>query len=353
MNLVLNLTEHCNLRCSYCYYKENPAHAAMSPQTLEQSLSFAWHRVLELGQRQLNVTFFGGEPLLQKDLLRQGVALARELQPRGTSLRFAVNTNGTLLDDSLLELFAQEKFRIFLSLDGPASVHNAQRPAADGTGSWERIAPWIPRLVRMDCVVIRVVTRQHLAGLADSVAWIRNQGFAKIVTAPDFDGGWTAPDLQSLATEYRALARYWQERRAAQDLFYLGTLQDKMRLQLEGSSYKKATCNIMQGAVAVSVRGDLFPCTRFVTGDPASAYKLGHVLTGIDPERAAPINDYLARDKECCGDCSLKDRCQAHGCACVSYYTTGGLSGVSPEVCAHERMLAEICDATALQLMEA
>lgn len=347
MNLVLNLTEHCNLRCSYCYYRENVAHASMSLAVLEQSLAFAWHRTLELGQRQLNVTFFGGEPLLQKELVIQGTRLARSLQPQGTALRLAINTNGTLLDTDMLDLFQRENFRVFLSLDGPAVIHDAQRPCADGSGSFAKLEPWLPRLAKLDTMVLRVVSRAHLEGLADSIAWIRGQGFSRITTAPDFDGGWTAEGLERLATEYRGLADFWLARRAAGDLFYLGTLQDKMRLQLENTSYKKATCHILQGALAVSVHGDLFPCTRFVSNRPDARYRIGHIDTGLDDARCAEIQDYLAHDKPSCGDCTLKKRCQAHGCACMAYYTTGSLEGVSPEVCAHERMLAEICDRTA------
>ena len=353
MNLVLNLTEQCNLRCSYCYYAETQPERlfSMSEDTLERAIALGWQRSLDLGQRFLNITFFGGEPLLCKERILLGMELARHYQPKDTKLRFAVNTNGTLLDEFWLNLFAKENFRVFLSLDGPREVHDAQRSGADGTGSFDRIAPWIPRLTCLDTVVIRVITKHHLNDIASSVKWIHEQGFSKITTAVDFDGKWTGDAMDALAREYRTLAAFWVQRKKASDPFYLGVLQDKMRLELENMSYKKKTCHILEGALAVSAKGDLFPCTRFVSCAPNAPYRLGSVFTGVDESTTEEIRHHLTHDKECCGDCALKTRCIAHECACISFYTTGGLSDVSAEVCAHERMLAEICDAAALELM--
>lgn len=351
MNLVLNLTEQCNLRCSYCYYKEHPGHGSMPDEVLEQSISLAWHRVLELGHRQLNITFFGGEPLMRGDAIEQGMAIARRLQPKNCKLRFAINTNGTLLDEKSYRMLADNNFRIFLSVDGPAAIHDRQRLCADGSGSFAKLAPWLPRLAKLDTMVIRVVTHAHIAGLAESMAWIRAQGFKGMVTAVDFDGHWTGEQFDALADEYNALAEFWLHRKKIGDAFYLGTLQDKMRLHMEGSSYKEKTCHILEGAVAVSVRGDVFPCTRFVSPDSASRYCIGNVFQGIDEKRCTEIQDYLRADKPQCAGCSLRSRCMAHGCACVSYYTTGSLQEISPEVCTHERMLAEICDSTAQRFM--
>lgn len=325
----------------------------MSDRVLEQSIAMAWHRVLELRQRHLNITFFGGEPLLRPEAIAQGMDIARRLKPAGCELRFAINTNGTLLDEQSLRMLADNKFRIFLSLDGPVVIQDKQRVCADGSGSFAKLAPWLARLAQLDTMVIRVVSRAQIAGLVDSIAWIRAQGFKGMVTAVDFDGHWTGEQFDALANEYNAMADFWLKRRALGDQFYLGSLQDKMRLHLEGSTYKEKTCHILEGAVAVSVLGDVFPCTRFVSPNKTSRYCIGDVFQGVDETRCGEIQAYLRSDKPQCEGCGLRNRCMAHGCACVSYYTTGTLQDISPEVCTHERMLAAICDTTAMRFLAA
>ena len=138
MNLILCLTEQCNLRCSYCYYKDTQAarHAVMDNATLEQAIRCGLERTLAFGQKHLVVSFFGGEPLLRKDAIYNAVGFAKALvadameQGRAGNdfrLDFVINTNGTLFDDKFLDMCEREKFILFLSLDGPEHHQDTQR----------------------------------------------------------------------------------------------------------------------------------------------------------------------------------------------------------------------------------
>jgi len=352
MNLVLNLTEHCNLRCLYCYYRAEPQHQNMSIATLEQAIDFALDRSKELSHNWCNLTFFGGEPLLEKDLLRHGVTYARTKNSGKIQLRFAVNTNGTLLDAETLDFMELHQFRIYLSLDGPQEVHDAQRPCKDTTSSWERIAPWFDRLQKLDVVVLRVIHHTQITSIASSVAWILERGFRSMTTAVNFDGNWTAEDFDQLHLQYETIAELWMQEKRTGRPWYFGTFTDKIRLQLEGLSCKNTTCNIGLGGLAVSVRGNLYPCTRFVNDHGKMTWRIGTLDTGVDPARMAEIERYLQQDKESCKECSIKDRCHGNGCACIAYSTTGGIWDISPEVCTHERMVAQIADRLAFSLLE-
>ena len=368
MNLVLSLTERCNLRCTYCYYKvsHEARSLVMSDEIMEAAIRLAFERTIALRQNFLNITFFGGEPLLCMDSIRRGVDYAKSLvvgrfgdafvvgvsaaEKSSTKfrLRFAVNTNGTLLDDSIIEFMKRERFRVYLSLDGPEAHHNICRRQVDGTGSFKLIEPHIPALRKLDTVVLSVVTRDNMRSLSDAVRWIQAQGLRNMTAAVDFDGKWTGEEFDVLAREYTELAKLWLEFKRNKIPFYLGTIQDKLKFRLTGQRHRTSTCHVVEGIVACAANGNLFPCTRFISSKPDAPYIMGNVydepakIFGGDVAR--DVRDFFDRDKEDCEGCAIRFRCHAHECACTSFYSTGSIHGVSPEVCTHERLLAAICE---------
>lgn len=350
MNLVLSLTEQCNLRCTYCYYKESHAGRVkvMGDEVMEAAIGLAVRRTVAFRQRRLNITFFGGEPLLRFDAIKRGVEYAKkvasETAPQGFVVRFAVNTNGTLLNDEIVDFMKRENFQIFLSLDGSAERHNICRRQVNGEGSFDLIARHIKTLVNTDVIVLAVITRDNIRGLCDSFRWLYAQGFKNITSAVDFDGKWTEEELDALGAEYQKLAELWVQKKKAGDVFYLGTIHDKVKIAVEGSRYRLYSCHVYEGGLSVATDGSIFPCTRFIASDPEAPYCQGNVFTGVDEHRANAVHEFVHNDKAACEGCAIRHRCTAHECACTSFYTTGTLEGVSPEVCAHERMLAAICD---------
>ena len=355
MNLVLCLTEQCNLRCSYCYYKDSQSarHSIMDDETLEQAIRVGLERSLHFKQSYFNITFFGGEPLLRKDAIYKGVNIAKALvaeaidkgqAPKNFVLNFAVNTNGTLFDDEFFELCEREHFRIYLSLDGPECHHDIARRTVNDCGSFKLIEKNIPRFVKLAAVALSTVTRAHVETLADSVKWLHEQGFRSLTTSVDFDGKWTGEDFDRLALQYQKMALYWKECREKGDRLFLGTIQDKVKLSLTDSRYRLYSCHVYSGAIGVATNGNMFPCTRFITSNENPPYLQGNVFTGFDEDACKLIRSFVEQDKKECDGCDIRHRCCAHECACTSFYTTGSVEGVSPEVCTHERMLAEVCD---------
>ena len=355
MNLILCLTEQCNLRCSYCYYNETQAtrHAVMDDTTLEQAIRIGLERTLAFGQKHLVVTFFGGEPLLRKRAIYNAVGFAKglvaEAMERGRAghdfqLNFVVNTNGTLFDDEFFDLCERENFAIFLSLDGPEHHQDIARRTVSATGSFKDIERNIPRFIKLKATILSTITRAHIDTLAESIQWLHAQGFQSIATAVDFDGKWTGEDFERLGEQYRQMAKYWLECRRAGDKFFLGTVQDKIKLLLLGNRYRQYSCHIYDGNIGVATNGNIFPCSRFITSKENAPYRQGNVFTGFDEKACAEMRVFLESDKAECEGCDIRYRCSMHECACTSFYTTGFLEGVSAEVCTHERMLAEICD---------
>ena len=355
MNLVLCLTEQCNLRCTYCYYKESQADrkTVMDDATLEQAIKIALDRTIFFRQSYLNITFFGGEPLLRRDAIYKGVEFAKAVVDdamdngkisKNFRLQFAVNTNGTLFDDEFFDFCEREKFRIYLSLDGPEYHHDIARRTVSNTGSFKAIEKHIPRFVKLGAVALSTVTRAHVSTLFESVKWLHDQGFQSLTTSVDFDGKWSSEDFDKLALQYQKMAEYWKACREKGEKFFLGTIHDKIKITLINSRYRLYSCHVYNGAIGVATNGNMFPCTRFITSNPNTHYVQGNVFTGFDETACDKIREFLDNDKKECEGCDIRYRCCAHECACTSYYTTGTIEGVSPEVCTHERMLAEICD---------
>ena len=355
MNLVLCLTEQCNLRCTYCYYKETQADrkTVMDDETLEQAIRIGLERTILFKQHFFNITFFGGEPLVRREAIYKGVEFAKAIVADAMDngridntfiLQFAVNTNGTLFDDEFFDFCEKEHFRIYLSLDGPEHHHNLARRTVSGTGSFKAIEKHIPRFVKLGAVALSTITRLHIDTIFESVKWLHEQGFQSLTTSVDFDGKWSGEEFDRLALQYQKMAQYWKECRKKGEKFFLGTIHDKVKLVLLNSRYRNYSCHVYNGAIGVATNGNIFPCTRFITSQKDTPYVQGNVFTGFDEKACEKIHTFLDNDKQECEGCDIRYRCCAHECACTSFYTTGSIEGVSPEVCTHERMLAEICD---------
>lgn len=363
MNIQLSITEQCNLRCSYCYYKETHAKrcAVMSDEVMEATVSLAVQKCIEQKQPDLNITFFGGEPLLRMDFIKKTVKLTKGLVkshraelPRDFTLSFVVNTNGTLFTDEIVRYLKKEKFLVYLSIDGPERKHNISRKTADGKGSFKAIRPFIPVMVDLKAVVLMVVTQRHVRGLAESVKWVFRQGFKSVATCVDFDGSWTGEDFDSLVVEYEKLARFWYNAKKRGSDIYLGTIQDKVTMTFLGVRQKHYTCYMNPDSLAVAANGNTFPCTRFISSQKDAPYVTGNVFDmrsgiykGVLPW---DVRRFMEKDRKECVGCAIRRRCLAHECGCTSFYTTGTLDKISPEVCTHERILCAICDEYAAKL---
>ena len=334
----------------------------MSDQVMEDTMRLAVSRCIEKKDSDLRITFFGGEPLVRMDFIKKTVKFVKGMVkecrselPKDFELCYAVNTNGTLLSDEIIKYLKREKFTIFVSIDGPAKRHDQARKTSNGSGSFKAIAPYIPALVELDATVLMVVTQAHVKGFADAVKWVFKQGFTKVGTCLDFNGSWTGEEFDALIPEYEKLARFWYKAKKAHSKIYLSTIQDKVSMDVLGGRQKKSTCFLSLDALAVAANGNTFPCTRFISSRKGAPYVTGNVsdkqsgiYKGVMPKE---VQSFMDHDRKGCNGCAIRYRCLAHECGCTSFYTTGSLKRVSPEVCTHERILCAICDEYADKLL--
>ena len=365
MNVELSITEQCNLRCSYCYYRETHGKrcAVMSDEVMEATVRLAVKKTIEFQDSFLNITFFGGEPLLRMDFIKKSVKFAKELVKQNAGkfkknffLHFSINTNGTLLTDEIIKYLKKERFGVAISLDGPEKKHNIARVFANGKGSFRAIKPFIPALLELDVHAVSIVTQQRVKGFADSIKWLFKQGFKRVGIDVDFNGKWTGEDFDNLIVEYEKLARFWYRSKKENLGIRVGLIQDKVTMGLSEIRQKEYGCFINNHTLVVAANGNTFPCTRFISSQQKAPYVTGNVLdkkSGVYKGIMPPdVSRFAKTDRKECDGCAIRYRCIAHECGCTSYYSTGSLDKISPEVCTPERILCAICDENAAKLLK-
>ncbi len=311
-------------------------------------------------RRNLEVDFFGGEPLMNWDVVKQLVAYARSVEKargknfrftlttlvayarsvekaRGKNFRFTLTTNGMLIDDDVIDFANREMSNVVLSLDGRKEIHDRLRVDYAGNGSWERIVPKFQKLVQArgnrDYYMRGTFTHANPDFLKD-IQCMLDLGFTElsmepVVCAPGDPAALTAEDLEIVKGQYEELAKLMLRREEAGKSF---TFYHYMIDLTEGPCiYKRISgCGSGTEYMAVTPWGDLYPCHQFVGED---AYKLGDVWNGVTaPALREEFRSCNAYARPECADCWAKLYCSG-GCAANAYHATGSIRGVYESGC--------------------
>ena len=337
--LCLHVAHTCNLNCSYCFASQGKYHgdrAVMSFEVGKQALDFLMDH--SGTRRNLEVDFFGGEPLMNWQVVKDLVAYARSVEKeRGKNFRFTLTTNGVLIDDDVIDFANREMHNVVLSLDGRKEVHDRFRVDYAGKGSWENIVPKFQKLVKARGdgeYYMRGTFTHHNPDFLEDIKAMLELGFDKlsmepVVCAPDDPSALTAEDMELVKSQYEDLARLMQERRKEGKPF---TFYHYM-IDLTGGPcvYKRISgCGSGTEYMAVTPWGDLYPCHQFVGEEK---FKLGDVWHGVTApevqEEFASCNVYARPE---CRDCWARLYC-AGGCAANAYHATGSVKGVYEQGC--------------------
>lgn len=356
--LCLHVAHTCNLNCSYCFASQGKYHgdrALMSYEVGKQALDFLMDHS---GTRHnLEVDFFGGEPLMNFDVVKRLVAYARSVEKeRGKHFRFTLTTNGVLIDDDVIDFANREMSNVVLSLDGRKEVHDRYRVDYAGNGSWEKIVPKFQKLVQArqgkNYYMRGTFTHANPDFLKD-IQTMLDLGFTElsmepVVAAPGDPAALTEADKEIVMQQYEELARLMLQRDKEGRPF---TFYHYM-IDLKGGPciYKRISgCGSGTEYMAVTPWGDLYPCHQFV-GD--EKFKLGNIWDGVENHAVqaefAGCNVYA---REECRDCWARLYCSG-GCAANAYHATGSVRGVYADGCDlfRKRMECAIAVAVAREL---
>ena len=337
--LCLHVAHTCNLNCSYCFASQGKYHgerAVMSFEVGKRALDFL---VEHSGtRRNLEVDFFGGEPLMNFDVVKQLVAYARSIEKDAHKhFRFTLTTNGMLIDDDVIDFANREMSNVVLSLDGRKEVHDRFRVDYAGNGSWERIVPKFQKLVAAregKNYYMRGTFTHNNPDFLNDIKQMLDLGFTElsmepVVCAPDDPSALTAEDQVLVMEQYEDLAQLMlqREREGSPFTFY------HYMIDLSGGPciYKRVSgCGSGTEYMAVTPWGDLYPCHQFV-GD--EKFKLGSIFTGLDnPEIQSEFAACNVYAKPECRDCWARLYCSG-GCAANAYHATGSITGVYEAGC--------------------
>ena len=332
--LCLHVAHTCNLNCSYCFASQGKyqgERALMSFEVGKQAFDFL---IANSGtRRNLEVDFFGGEPLMNWDVVKQLVAYARSIEKQhNKNFRFTFTTNGMLLDDEVIDFLNKEMTNVVLSLDGRKEVNDHFRKNYAGVGSYDTIVPKFQRLVEKrggkDYYVRGTFTHNNV-DFTNDLFHMADLGFTElsmepVVCPPDDPYALTKEDLPKLFEQYEILAKEMLRRKKEGRGF---TFYHYM-LDLKNGPciYKRITgCGSGTEYMAVTPWGELFPCHQFV-GDPK--YSLGNIWDGVTntavQDEFRSCNAYARPE---CKDCWAKLYCSG-GCAANAYHATGSIGGI-------------------------
>ena len=337
--LCLHIAHTCNLNCSYCFASQGKYHgdrAVMSYEVGKQALDFL---VANSGTRHnLEVDFFGGEPLMNFQVVKDLVAYARTIEKeKGKNFRFTLTTNGVLVDDDVIEWANRECSNVVLSLDGRKEVHDRFRVDFAGNGSWEKIVPKFQKFVEArggkDYYMRGTFTHANPDFLED-IKQMLDLGFNElsmepVVCAKDDPSALTDEDMKIVMKQYEDLATLMLERDKEGRPF---TFYHYM-IDLTGGPciYKRISgCGSGTEYMAVTPWGDLYPCHQFVGEE---RFKLGDIWNGVTNKEIqgefAACNVYAHSE---CRDCWARLYCSG-GCAANAYHATGSVTGVYEDGC--------------------
>ena len=356
--LCLHVAHTCNLNCSYCFASQGKYHgerALMSFDVGKRALDFL---IENSGtRRNLEVDFFGGEPLMNFDVVKKLVEYARSVEKeKGKNFRFTLTTNGVLVDDDVIDFANREMSNVVLSLDGRKEVHDRYRVDYAGNGSWEKIVPKFQKFVKArggKNYYMRGTFTHANPDFLEDIKTMLDLGFNElsmepVVAAADDPAALTEEDKGLVMKQYEELAKLMIEREKEGKPF---TFYHYM-LNLKGGPcvYKRISgCGSGTEYMAVTPWGDLYPCHQFV-GD--EKFRLGDIWHGV--QNKSVQNEFAACNvyaKEECRSCWARLYCSG-GCAANAYHATGSVRGVYKEGCElfKKRMECAIMVAAAREL---
>lgn len=345
--LCLHIAHDCNLACKYCFAEEGEYHGDRSMMSFEvgkQALDFL---VQNSGNRRnLEVDFFGGEPLMNFEVVKQLVAYGRSLEEKhNKKFRFTLTTNGILLDDEVMEFANKEMANVVLSIDGRKEVHDMMRPTRNGRGSYDLIIDKFKKFAKLRAgksYYVRGTFTHDNLDFSKDVLHLADEGFDQIsvepVVGPE-EERYTIKeaDLPKIMEEYDLLAReiIKREKEGRGFTFF------HFMIDLTGGpcvAKRLSGCGSGTEYLAVTPWGDLYPCHQFVGEDD---FAVGNVFDGVTRQDiVSEFKKTSVYSKEDCRECFARFYCSG-GCSANSYKLNGTINGTYDVGCKLERKRVE------------
>jgi uncharacterized protein len=337
--LVLQVTDACNLCCDYCYCRNHPrlpdSEKKMTPETARRAIDFLLSRSGK--HNVLTLVFFGGEPLLNFDLISDAVDYSRERGfQQNKKFNFAVTTNATLLTQPIIDFFAEKQISVTVSMDGVEEIHDRHRRYLNGNPSYKVIVPKIKNLLQQMTkrpVAARVTVTEAAEEIPGTLKHLLDMGFAEAGFAPattcDLRFQLQEAGMANLLRHFKDLCDQFMELAQKDKVLGFTNLIDLLVLIHEGE-IKQYPCGAGLGLFCVDAEGRLYLCQRLVGH---SAAQMGNIVEGVDESKAAAFRSDVQKDREpLCASCWARHIC-AGGCYQEALVREGTMSAPNSHYC--------------------
>ncbi len=313
----------------------------MSLETAEAIISFAFNRNPE--DEDLEIGFFGGEPLLEFELIKQ---ITKRIQSHKKydpgRVKLSLVTNGTVFSDSIASELIASTISPGISIDGPPDIQDAMRVFADGNKTSEVVEKNLNLALKYFPLlpVNAVYSPDNINHLPEVVDYLVSLGVRNIYLNPNITAPWKKEDTDSLHDIYQSIGCRYLELYKSGNPCRISLIDNKIVVILRGGYAPLERCRMGKGEYAFAPSGNIYPCERLIENDDSNLHCLGN------------INDTHALIKTCkhdpkqmsneeCRSCSLIDYCM-HWCGCTNYFSSGNYNTVSPFICASEKASLEV-----------
>ncbi|HJQ36794.1 MAG TPA: radical SAM protein [Thermoanaerobaculia bacterium] len=304
--ISLAVAQKCNLGCTYCYAQQGDFGGAAKNMPLQTAIDAI--DLLPAGEK-VNIAFLGGEPLINRDVVRRATEYAAA---RGAT--FSITTNGTLLREDDAEFFEKHAFAVTISIDGIGAAHDAQRPFKSGRGSFDELMTRVEPLLRMQRrmqVSARVTVTPRNLALKETLDELlargfHSVGFSPMLTAPSHDNEMHARDLERMLAAMIECGDELRRRARRGERYAFANLVNALR-ELDRGTHRPYPCGAGASYLGVSADGELSACHRFV-GDEAGA--MGDLAQGPDRARQSRwLDERHVMRQEPCRSCWARYLC--------------------------------------------
>jgi uncharacterized protein len=342
MHVTLHITTGCNLSCSYCYSPPVQRND-MTRDIAFKSINF----ISSFYPYNTGIIFFGGEPLLKKDLIKETIEYAKrkELEDHGY-FHYKVTTNGLLLDSDFLNYANSSNLQISISIDGTEKAHNVHRTFPSGESTFTNLLGKIELLLRYQpyAKALMTVTPETLLYYSESVDFLTKIGFKYIIVSLNYAGDWQEKHLMELKNQYKKIAKLYEKYILKEKKFYFSPFEMKLASHIRQGNLECYQCHLGKRQISIAHDGSIYPCVQFVKdGLSNKKYSFGCIDSGIDVNKQNQIYYDSKKQTEICLKCDYNSRCN-NKCSCLNWQLTGELNQISPIVCETERILIPIVD---------
>lgn len=333
MQYTIHLTEKCNLNCTYCYEKRS--NKEIDFENIKKLIDSEIEK-----EDKLTIYFYGGEPLLKKDIIRKTISYVDTKKDKD-KVHYGITTNGTLLDDEFIKFMKENKFHIVgYSIDGVKKSHDLNRKM-NNNNSFDIVNENAKRILKEFeyAIAMSVVTKNNLKYLSENVEYLISLGFKCINLQLNYIDDWEDNDLSEIKEQFLNVAKIYENNMLKENDIDIPIIEDKIKSYIESSNCNES-CKMGIRNINVGTDGNFYPCMQFVN---ESKYIIGNCESGKDLKSIENLVHKSQKEFEICKNCKIRLRCK-HLCPCKNYILTQDINGLSPLICETEKILVEIAD---------